>query len=1631
MVVLTPSRLPFLLLAALPLHAAEPLPVLHLRLDKSLAADDGVKPQSFRRMSVATRFDDTRGKLVDVPANQPRFERRAGKPWGAATGLLIEGPSENLFRNSSFEDGDAHWTIDDADPMPDTTEAAVHGEKGLAFPGRARLSQTIGALLDPSRADRKIFSTLSIHARRTKPGPPSQRIEQVVQPLAFTSQGGNRVHGARANPLGTTGWFRVSARFETTLPGEEWTCGFEIQEGGIEVDAAQLETSRTASTVSSFIPTGDQPARRALEDLVYPTAGCLSPEGGTLALWCYITNPFGEYLYLVAHGPFDRANRLRLANHGGVVGVSSCRWAENLKHGNWSHLAITWNGEEAAIYKDGGEAGITEGPFAYEQWTEAGPHWRLGGNGQEDMGAQGLLADLQVFDVPLTPAQVERLYETGHPGGVTGTAPAHEGLPVTFETPVAGATSLAVYDGDGVQHRELLIGEPLETGTHSITWDGRDRNGDLLPEGEYALRGVVADLNVHYEFSAGNSGDPPWDWERNIHAGLFIDVAADTNGAFYVASLTGEGNRHIQKIGPDGQVLWTSPVSPCQGPTTACALDERFLYLAVTIDSERESASRMIRPREAVWRIDKEAGTLAPWPDTGTTLPVNERRKPPASGYTAHQWGLEIHKVTSPQTGVMGLAADEGKLYVALRFEDAVAVYDRESGALLRRIENVASPRGLDVGTTGRLYVLSEGRLIGMDRTGEGRRTIADGLTDAWCVAVSPQDIVHVSEHGDRHQVRRFDLDGSELTPIGERRDAMAGGRVTPNRLSSPMGIAVDNESNIYVADIGHGRVQRYDHKGNGTLTVMAGGYGGNNGGVAVMPGEPERFFVSVGTPLGRGLRGRALTEYLLDYDKKTWELASVWPDITPIFAVEPLFIRKIEGRTYLFLLAKNIAVYELKGDRVEFCTALVCGSPHGVKQLRGEELRNDARELGLVDDKGFFKNTFSWTDANRDWRMQPGEIVQGAALNFYTVNDADVDANGNIVVHDHYTAVVARFPLLGFDTAGNPLYRWDGMKILWSLRETPVRVDASEVWAKELRMMGTRIDGGGNIYLTDVAGANWMDPEIASIRKLAPDGTVLFDVGRKARGLKDKPGEFQTIPSFCGLHKGLVFANEIESQVDVYTDDGLYVATLLENYKWGQPGPYVNWGENFFSIVFDHPETGNDYLIINPHFFHYPCYRIEGIDRIRRFESTVSLTTDWHARLAAAGAEIMNRDGEEESGEKAMAFVRLSKPPAIDGDIGEWQWLIPETAQIAEAEDQTGARLWAGYDMDTLYLACDVNDPTPAVNRAEAAALWSGDCLEAYLSTKPERFDARGELRAGNYIVHIACTESTALPRIEVFDRSAGRQWNPKGATLALAAREDRTGYRFEAAIPWEAIESGWRPAPDGRALWDWSISYSDPAGSTAAFKAFWTPETGGANWRTTASWDTAMFESFDRVIRRHESRIAVDGNGSEWPAADRPAIAVEEMGDRYAATFQWMYDEDHLYLLAEVRDPDPGLSEAAAANLIFSGDSITVHAGAHAETRSFVIIAHRGGKTAVYDPSTTARIPASKAAFRAGPDDQGYTLEASIPWTAIPGVEASSGAPLRLHWEIAWSDSLGGESAFERTWGADDETQRCFRLQ
>ena len=193
----------------------------------------------------------------------------------------------------------------------------------------------------------------------------------------------------------------------------------------------------------------------------------------------------------------------------------------------------------------------------------------------------------------------------------------------------------------------------------------------------------------------------------------------------------------------------------------------------------------------------------------------------------------------------------------------------------------------------------------------------------------------------------------------------------------------------------------------------------------------------------------------------------------TPIDGLTSVALNESRGAQLRELLIgekidNNIVVAEIKGDRVEFCTVLFTGSHSDIEAIRGEALRDDVRTLGLVDGRDVFNCRFTWTDANRDLRMQADEVRRFAGSGegpnrFYMSNDGSVDDAGSIVVHDHFTASVVRFPLLGFDDRGNPLYRWDHMETLWS-RHHPPRYVGLDYWQDEMRLMATRADEDGNV---------------------------------------------------------------------------------------------------------------------------------------------------------------------------------------------------------------------------------------------------------------------------------------------------------------------------------------------------------------------------------------------------------------------------------------------------------------------------------------------------------------------------------------------------------------------------------------
>ena len=56
-------------------------------------------------------------------------------------------------------------------------------------------------------------------------------------------------------------------------------------------------------------------------------------------------------------------------------------------------------------------------------------------------------------------------------------------IPFTLEK--QGNVSAAVYDSNGRMVRELLHAAPMSAGSHSLIWDGLDRDGGALPAGDY------------------------------------------------------------------------------------------------------------------------------------------------------------------------------------------------------------------------------------------------------------------------------------------------------------------------------------------------------------------------------------------------------------------------------------------------------------------------------------------------------------------------------------------------------------------------------------------------------------------------------------------------------------------------------------------------------------------------------------------------------------------------------------------------------------------------------------------------------------------------------------------------------------------------------------------------------------------------------------------------------------------------------------------------------------------------------------------------------------------------------------------------------------------------------------------
>jgi len=208
---------------------------------------------------------------------------------------------------------------------------------------------------------------------------------------------------------------------------------------------------------------------------------------------------------------------------------------------------------------------------------------------------------------------------------------------------------------------------------------------------------------------------------------------------------------------------------------------------------------------------------------------------------------LSGHHVPFPE----GVAADRaGNLYIADRSQSLVQRVTPEGNSVtLVGPPELAMPNGLALDSTGPLYVsdgqchrvlkvgpagalpTAAGTGVAGD-SGDGGPATAAQLREPWGLAVDRHGSLYIADAGN-HRVRRVAPQGLIFTVAGVGRAGFSGdgGPATAAELDRPLGVAVDDEGNLFLVDSLNGRIRKVGL--DGVITTVFHGDGTRDGAAA------------------------------------------------------------------------------------------------------------------------------------------------------------------------------------------------------------------------------------------------------------------------------------------------------------------------------------------------------------------------------------------------------------------------------------------------------------------------------------------------------------------------------------------------------------------------------------------------------------------------------------------------------------------------------------------------------------------------------------------------------------------------------------------------------------------------------
>lgn len=601
-----------------------------------------------------------------------------------------------------------------------------------------------------------------------------------------------------------------------------------------------------------------------------------------------------------------------------------------------------------------------------------------------------------------------------------------------------------------------------------------------------------------------------------------------------------------------------------------------------------------------------------------------------------------------------------------------------------------------------------------------GQTVIAGGLQDPQGIALDSAGRIYISDLGTSHQVKVFTPGGKFLRAIGHP-GKPGQGVYDIGHMNDPTGLTIDGKGRVWVAENNYQpkRVSVWDTHSGQLLDAFYGPY--KYGGGGVLDPHDKTLFYYDGMALKLDWKTATAKPMEVYYRTGVGATPTVGDDVdntpmTPLYAHGHRYLTNC----YTTNATNGAAVavlWEVRTNGVaKGVAALGRANDWGVLKTPAFRSRwpkgadPDADGWWYGDGAAHNACVFVWNDLNGDGQVQPEEIE---------MRQTDT---GSVTIAPDLSFVVERIGARAAGVGGA------GQR---TMRYAPVSISASGVPHYRLNA-GRVLSTGAQPEASTGMGQALLGTDGWTVLTTAPEPFSSAAVGGSHNGiptwqypslwpglhpshdapLPDRPGEVIGTTRLLGgfvtpkeSDAGPIWAiNGNKGNVYLFTQDGLFVATLFQDSRWkGWDAPKAIRGmsvnglslqeESFFPTITQTVADGKIYLQGNG------CILdVDGLEGIKRLPTETLAVTP--ADLAAAQTYFAQqeklRQQAQAAGQGPLTVALRSEAPTVDGKLDEW----PKEAFVPIDNHSSAALAVSG---DRLYAAFQTGDSNLLDSRPEA----------------------------------------------------------------------------------------------------------------------------------------------------------------------------------------------------------------------------------------------------------------------------------------------------------------------------------------